>query len=59
MKKRVITGDETWVYGYDLETKDNHPNGSVQKTSKTEKIRSVKCETFAHFFLRLQWRDAS
>jgi len=24
--KNVITGDETWVYGYDIETYDSHRN---------------------------------
>ena len=40
--KKVITGDESWVYGNGIET--NHPNES-----------STKCEGFAHCFLRLQW----
>ena len=36
--------DESWVYGYDIETKKN--------TSS-----SAKCKGFAHCFLRLQWRE--
>ena len=28
--KKVITGDESWVYGYNIETR-NHFNGSIQK----------------------------
>jgi hypothetical protein len=26
---RVITGDESWVYGYDPETKRHHPSGKT------------------------------
>jgi len=25
--KTIVTGDETWVYGYDVETKASHHNG--------------------------------
>ena len=28
--KKVLTGDETWVYGYDMEPNSNNPNGSIQ-----------------------------
>ena len=54
--KKVITGDESLVYGYahilPMET---------SKRAKTEKSTSssVKCEGFAHCFLRFQWRGAS
>ena len=27
--EKVITGEQSWVYGYDIETKPNKPNGSV------------------------------
>ena len=43
--KKVITGDESWVYDY-IETK---------KSRRT----NVKCEGFAYCFIRLQWRDTS
>ena len=51
--KKVITVDESWVHGYDIETK--------AKRAKAEKSTSssVKCEGFAHTFLRLKWRGAS
>jgi hypothetical protein len=34
--KRIITGDETWVYGYDVETKIQSSQW-VGKTDETEK----------------------
>ena len=37
--QRVITGDESWVYGYDVESKLNHPNGSC-RTSQDRKKRA-------------------
>ena len=31
--KKIITDDESWVYGYDIETKAQfHPNGSAKKS---------------------------
>ena len=30
--KNVITGNEFRVYSYEIETKRNYPNGSVQKS---------------------------
>ena len=38
--KKVITGNELWVYGYDIETK-------VQ-SSQMKACNSVKCESSAH-----------
>ena len=54
---KAITADESWVYGYDIETKAQ----LASKRAKTEKSTSssVKCDGFANYFLRLQWRDAS
>ena len=50
--KKVITGDDSWVYGYYIETKAHHPM-EVSRSAKTEKSKSssVKCEGFAHCFL--------
>ena len=50
--KKVITGDELWVYGYDIRAK--------AQSAKTEKSMSssVKCEGFAGCFFRLQRRGA-
>ena len=44
--EKVITGDESWMYGYHI--------GSVQKNQDQKSTSSsVKCECFAHCFLRL------
>ncbi|UYV61327.1 hypothetical protein LAZ67_1004379 [Cordylochernes scorpioides] len=37
--QRVITGDEAWVYGYDVEPKLNHLNGSF-RTNQDRKKRA-------------------
>ena len=58
--QRVITGDESWVYGYDVETKASIPMEAAAR-AKTEKSApsSVECEGFAYSFLRLQGHGAS
>ena len=35
--KKIITGDESWVYSYDIETKTQSPNGSVLKSQDRKK----------------------
>ena len=40
--KKVIPGDESWVYGYDIEIKPKTENSTSS---------SVICEGFAHCFL--------
>ena len=58
--KKVITGDESWVYGYDIETKPNHPNGSVQKTrDRRMHFEFGQMWRFSSLFSWLQWRGAS
>ena len=54
--KKVITDDELWVYGYGIETKTQSYQWKRPEVQKTEKntLSSVKCEGFAHCFLRLQ-----
>ena len=54
--KKVITGEESWADGYDIETKAQ--SSSRAKTEKSM-LNSVKCEGIAHCFPRLQWRGAS
>jgi hypothetical protein len=34
---RVITGDESWIYGYDPEKKQQPPNGKVQTHQARER----------------------
>ena len=38
--KKVITGDELWVYGCDIETKPNHSKRSVQRSQERKKDKS-------------------
>lgn len=40
--KRVITGDETWVYGYDIETKTQSPQWQFPRESRPKKTRQVR-----------------
>ena len=35
--KKVMTGDGSWKCGYGVETKSNHPNGSVQMSQGRKK----------------------
>ena len=35
--KKVITGDELWVYGFDIATKAQSPNGIVQRSQGRKK----------------------
>ena len=50
--KKVITGDEAWVYGYDIETKAQSCQWKRPEEPKTKKITSssVKCAGFAYLF---------
>ena len=40
--KTVITGDETWVYGYDVETKAQSSQWKLPEESRPKKIRQVR-----------------
>ena len=55
--RKVITGDELCVYGYDIETKAQ--SSQWKRSEEPRPLSSVKCEDFAHCFLRLQRRNAS
>jgi hypothetical protein len=39
---RVITGDESWIYGYDPETKQQSSQWKSPKSSRPKKARQVK-----------------
>ncbi|UYV60110.1 hypothetical protein LAZ67_1000019 [Cordylochernes scorpioides] len=56
--QRVITGDEAWVYGYDVETKAQSSQWKLPHEPRPKKSApsSVECESFADSFLRLQGR---
>ena len=54
--KKFITGDESWVYGYDIETKAQsfqwkRPEKPRSKTKNTSS--SIKCKRCAYCFFRL------
>ncbi|UYV70321.1 hypothetical protein LAZ67_7002514 [Cordylochernes scorpioides] len=59
--QRVKTGDEAWVYGYDVETKAQSSQWKLPHEPRPKKSapNSVECESFADSFLRLQGRGAS
>ena len=40
--KRVITGDESWVYGYDVETKVQSSQWKHTESPKPKKARQVR-----------------
>lgn len=40
--KRVITGDETWVYGYDVETKAQSSQWKFSEEQRPKKARQVR-----------------
>ena len=43
--KKVITGDESRVYVYDIETKEqSSPNGSVPEELRSKKARQSSCQ---------------
>ena len=52
--KKVITGDESWVYGYNIEIEAQ--SSKLKRPVKTEKSFSslVKCEGVVYCFLRFQ-----
>ena len=62
---RVITGDETWVYGYDPETKQKSSQWKIPTFPRPKKARPRACSTFTSTFackltgVRLQSSEAS
>ena len=49
--KMVITGDESWVYGYDVETKAQSSQWKYTESPRPKKARQVRSKSFAHCFL--------
>jgi len=49
--KRIITGDETWVYGYDIKTKKQSSQWIFPGEPIPKKAR--QCRSNANYFLRL------
>ena len=40
--KKIMTGDESWVYGYDIQTKAQSSHWKRPEQNKTEKARKVR-----------------
>ena len=50
--KKVITGDESWVYGYDVETKAQSSQWKHTESQRPKKTRQARSNVnFAHCFL--------
>jgi len=58
---KVITGDESWCYGYDPETKQASSQWKMPTSPrpKKSKISEVKCENDAHCFVQYSRNRAS
>ena len=54
--KKVIIDDESWWYGYDIETKAQSFRRKRPEEPRPQKSKSssVKCEGLAQYFHRLQ-----
>jgi outer membrane lipoprotein-sorting protein len=48
---RVITGNESWVYGYDLETKQKSSQWKTPSSPHPKKARQVRSNIKSMFFL--------
>ena len=54
--KKAMTGDELWVYGYDIDTKAiiNHTNGSIQKSQYWKMhIKFSRMWKFCYFYFTI------
>ena len=40
--KKIIIGDESWVYGYYIDTKDQPSQGKCPEKERPEKARQVR-----------------
>jgi len=40
---QIITGDKTWVYGYDLETKHQFSEWKSADSLRPKKVRRARC----------------
>ena len=60
--KKVVTTDESWVYGYDIEPKAQSSQWKPPEEPRPKRTFQVRLNVkfgFAHCFLRLQWHGAS
>ena len=58
--KKAITGDESWVYSYGIETKAQSSQCKRSEEPRLKKTRQVRSNVkgFGQCCLRLQWRGA-
>ena len=57
--KKVITGDESRLYGHAIGTKTQSIEASRRAKTERSTSSSEKCGAFTHCFPRLQWHGAS
>ena len=48
--KNIVTGDETWVYGYDVETKAHSLQWDSEMSPIPKKARQVRSNVTVVFF---------
>ena len=51
--KKVIAGDESWVYDYDPETKQHYLEASRRASAEKSTSKSEPCQVNADYFFRL------
>jgi len=59
--ERVITGDESWIYEYDIELKVTEQRVETEIFAETEKIMEKQIKNQSHvdgFFVLLPWNCA-
>ena len=54
--KQVITGDETWVYGYDVETKVQSSQWKTKSSPTPKKARQVKSNVKVMLTVFFDWK---
>ena len=56
--KKVITGDELWLYGYDFETKAQSIQCKRPQEPRLKKARQVRLNVKALLTIFIDWRGA-
>lgn len=54
--KRIITGDETWVFGYDVETKVQSSQWKSRNSPRPKKARQVKSKVKVMLTVFFDWK---
>jgi len=55
--KNIITGDETWVYGYDVETKMQSPQWMGKESSRPTKARMSRSKIKVLLVVLFDWKS--